>query len=55
MRPDLSFEHLTRLTEPLGLFEHALGTIPRQEHGFCVDDVARALVVTARQPEPRRR
>ncbi len=52
MRPDLSFEHLTRLTEPLGLFEHALGTVPRQEHGFCVDDVARALVVTARQPEP---
>ena len=52
MRPDLSFEHLTLLTEPLGLFEHALGTAPRQEHGFCVDDVARALVVTAREPEP---
>lgn len=52
MRPDLSFLHLTRLSEPLGLYEHALGTAPRPEHGFCVDDVARALVVTAREPHP---
>lgn len=49
MRPELSFQHLTRLSEPLGVFEHALGTAPRPEHGFCVDDVARALVVTARE------
>jgi hypothetical protein len=52
MRPDLSFQHLASLTEPLGLFEHALGTAPRHEHGFCVDDVARALIVTAREPRP---
>jgi hypothetical protein len=52
MRPDLSFQHLARLTAPLGVFEHALGTAPRPEHGFCVDDVARALIVTARVPDP---
>jgi hypothetical protein len=52
MRPDLSFQQLTRLSEPLGLYEHALGTAPRPEHGFCVDDVARALVVTSRVPDP---
>jgi hypothetical protein len=52
MLPDLSFQHLTRLTEPLGLYEHALGTAPRPEHGFCIDDVARALVVTARERYP---
>lgn len=52
MRPDLSFRHLARLTEPLGLYEHALATTPRPEHGFCLDDVARALVVTARMPDP---
>ena len=47
-----SFEHLARLTTPSGLFEHALGTEPRVANGMCVDDVARALVVTARTPDP---
>ncbi|WP_444664121.1 glycosyltransferase [Cellulomonas sp. CW35] len=42
------FDHLARLTTPTGLYEHALGTQPRVEHGMCVDDVARALVVTSR-------
>lgn len=52
MRTDLSFRHLARLSEPLGLFEHALGTVARREHGYCVDDVARALIVTSRVPDP---
>jgi hypothetical protein len=26
--------------------------LPRREHGYCVDDVARGLVVTCREPEP---
>jgi len=43
--------HLTRLTTDLGLFEHADGDQPRPEHGFCVDDVARALVVVVREPD----
>ena len=46
------FDHLKRLTDDQGLFEHALGAVPRREHGYCVDDVARALVVTCREPEP---
>jgi len=50
--PDLTFDHLVSLTTPLGLFEHALGSAPRRDHGYCLDDVARGLVVTARQPEP---
>lgn len=48
----LKFDHLARLTTDTGLYEHALGTTPRVEHGMCVDDVARALVVTARTPDP---
>ena len=52
MPPGLVYHHLRRLTTPLGLFEHALGTEPRIEHGFCVDDVARALVVTSRDRRP---
>ena len=35
-----------------GLFEHALLTTPRHTHGYCVNDVARGLVVTTRQPDP---
>lgn len=48
----LNVTHLATMTTPLGLFEHALLDQPRPEHGFCVDDVARALVVTAREPHP---
>jgi len=43
-------DHLQRLTDAQGLFEHALYDVPRPEHGYCVDDVARALVVVCREP-----
>ncbi len=46
------FDHLERLTDDRGLFEHALLTAPRREHGYCVDDVARGLVVVCHEPEP---
>ena len=46
--PELVFDHLRRLTDGLGLFEHALGDVPRPEHGYCVDDAARALVLVCR-------
>lgn len=46
-----SYLHLTRLTTDVGLFEHALHDDPRIEHGYCVDDVARALTVVLREPE----
>lgn len=47
--PTPSFTHLRRLTDHGGLYEHALGTVPRPEHAYCVDDVARALVVVCRE------
>jgi hypothetical protein len=50
--PAASFRHLRRLTDNVGLFEHAEGVVPRREHGYCVDDVARGLVVTCREPLP---
>ncbi|WP_456825831.1 glycosyltransferase [Cellulomonas sp. P5_E12] len=52
MYPTPVFHHLAHLSTPIGLFEHALLTEPRPEHGYCLDDVARGLVVTARQPHP---
>lgn len=43
------FDHLLRLTDHRGLFEHAKLSVPRREHGYCVDDVARGLVVVCRE------
>jgi hypothetical protein len=50
--PGVSFDHLLRLSDDGGLFEHARLTEPRTEHGYCVDDLARGLVVLAREPTP---
>lgn len=46
------FGHLLRLSDRRGTFEHARFTEPRREHGYCTDDMARVLVVAAREPEP---
>ena len=51
-RLDPPFEHLHRLSDDTGLFEHARGAVPRREHGYCLDDVARGLVVVCREESP---
>jgi hypothetical protein len=50
--PAVPFRHLYRLTDQIGILEHANGIEPRFEHGYCVDDVARGLVVVCREPSP---
>ncbi|MFP5377638.1 MAG: glycosyltransferase [Acidimicrobiia bacterium] len=50
--PAPSFQHLLRLSDDTGVLEHAKGVLPRREHGYCVDDVARALLVISREPAP---
>jgi hypothetical protein len=50
--PDVPFRHLQRMTDHVGLLEHAEGIVPRHEHGYCVDDVARGVVVVCREPSP---
>lgn len=44
------FDHLLRLTDRRGTFEHARLAEPLPEHGYCTDDVARVLVVATRDP-----
>ncbi|HUX65653.1 MAG TPA: glycosyltransferase [archaeon] len=39
------------MSDRRGLFEHALGTERREEHGYCTDDNARLLLVAAREPD----
>ena len=48
----LDLRHLLRMSDDVGLFEHADGAIPRREHGYCVDDVSRGLMVLCREPFP---
>jgi glycosyltransferase involved in cell wall biosynthesis len=48
--PEPSFAHLLRMSDDIGLFEHAKLTAPRVEHGYCTDDVARALIVVMGEP-----
>jgi hypothetical protein len=47
-----SFAHLAAMTDDRGTFEHADHDQPRTEHGYCTDDMARVLIVTAREPHP---
>ena len=44
------FDHLERMSDHRGLFEHAAGTVRREEHGYCTDDNARLVVVASREP-----
>jgi hypothetical protein len=48
--PESNFGHLQRMTSSIGLWEHALYSTPRVEHGFCTDDNARALILLDREP-----
>src|SRR6266516_7073448 len=38
-------EHLEVLTDDVGVMQHAIGATPDPMHGYCTDDVARALQV----------
>jgi hypothetical protein len=49
--PEPRFDHLLRLTDRRGTFEHARFAEPRPEHGYCTDDMARVLVVATREPD----
>jgi glycosyltransferase involved in cell wall biosynthesis len=44
--PDLS--HITRLTDDVGILQHARFTVPNRFHGYCTDDNARALIAVLR-------
>ena len=53
--PEIKFEHLLRMTDGVGMLQHSKYTVPDREHGYCVDDNARALIVavTAQAFRPR--
>ncbi|MDD5458809.1 MAG: glycosyltransferase [Phycisphaerae bacterium] len=46
--PELKFDHLKKLTDDTGLYQHAKFTVPDRSFGYCTDDNARALIVTSK-------
>ncbi|HLP77248.1 MAG TPA: glycosyltransferase family 4 protein, partial [Candidatus Paceibacterota bacterium] len=43
--PDLKLDHLYRMSDSTGVFQHASFTVPNFAEGYCTDDNARALVL----------
>jgi hypothetical protein len=46
--PGVDLRHLHQLTDDVGILQHAKYAIPDRNHGYCVDDNARALIVACR-------
>jgi glycosyltransferase involved in cell wall biosynthesis len=44
--PKLRLDHLLRMTDSTGIFQHATFSIPKFHEGYCTDDNARALLLT---------
>ena len=44
--PPLKLDHLRRMTDDTGMFQHAIFTLPNYHEGYTIDDNARALTVS---------
>ena len=44
--PTLKLDHLYRMSDSTGIFQHASFTVPNFAEGYCTDDNARALLLT---------
>lgn len=44
--PPFRLDHAVRLTDSTGIFQHAIYGIPNYHEGYCLDDNARALLMT---------
>ncbi|MFC7337343.1 glycosyltransferase family 4 protein [Haloferula chungangensis] len=40
-----NFDHVLRMTDSTGMFQHARYALPWFDHGYCTDDNARALIL----------
>lgn len=46
--PEPSLDHLKKLTDDTGIYQHAQITIPNRDYGYCTDDNARAVIAAAK-------
>lgn len=45
--PDLKADYLLSMCDDTGIFQHAVHSVPDRSHGYCVDDNARALLLSS--------
>jgi glycosyltransferase involved in cell wall biosynthesis len=45
--PRVKLDHFELMCDDTGLLQHAIHTVPDRRHGYCVDDNARALLVSS--------
>ena len=43
--PPLRLDHIVRMSDGTGIFQHALFNVPDFHHGYCIDDNARAFIL----------
>lgn len=56
--PPLKLDHLFKMSDHTGIFQHAIYNVPNYHEGYCTDDNARAFIFTVLlqeggQPHPR--
>ncbi len=44
--PEIKLDHLVRMTDFIGIFQHAKYNVPNFAEGYCTDDNSRALILT---------
>ena len=44
--PEIKLDHLLRMTDSTGIFQHARHNVPNFDEGYCTDDNARALILS---------
>jgi len=44
--PKIKLDHLMRMTDSIGIFQHAKHNVPDFAEGYCTDDNSRALILT---------
>lgn len=49
--PPLKLDHLHHMTDSTGIVQHATFTVPNYFEGYCIDDNARALIVSTHLAE----
>jgi hypothetical protein len=43
--PEVKLDHLLRMTDATGIFQHAIFSVPNFSEGYCTDDNARAFIL----------
>ena len=50
----LPLHAVERMTDAVGIMQHAVYSVPDRNHGYCIDDNARALMMMVRRGDERR-